>query len=438
MATLSQPKARRISKKKFTSSVIEDFIIEAKTKIKNQKLWQLFSQTFPNTLDTTVHFQLTPQPDTYIITGDINAMWLRDSTAQIWPYLPFMLKDQKIQNLIKGLINRQARYISLDPYANAFNFKDEGSIWSKDHTLMQKEIHERKWELDSLCYHIRLVHQYWQLTKDKSIFTPQWLNTAKLIYTTLQQQQLKSGEYFYTFARTTDVASDTLANNRRGNPVNPIGLIASSFRPSDDATIFPFLIPSNFFASRMLHKLAQLIIIHYDDYTLANNCNKMALEIKQAIMNYAIVEHKVFGKIFAYEIDGFGSHLLQDDANAPNLLSLPYFDCINSHDPIYQNTRNFILSNANPWYFSGKTLTGLGSLHTGVNRVWPIGIIMQALTSHNQEEINTCLKMLLNSHADTYFMHESINKDDANDYTRPWFAWANSLFAELMVKEFLI
>ncbi|MCX8514180.1 MAG: glycoside hydrolase family 125 protein [Burkholderiales bacterium] len=438
MGTLSQPQARRISNKNFTSAVIEDFIVAAKVKINNPQLWQLFSQTFPNTLDTTVHYSSQPQPDTYIITGDINAMWLRDSTAQIWPYLPFILKDSNLQNLIKGLINRQAHYILLDPYANAFNFAQEGSIWSNDHTAMRKEIHERKWELDSLCYHIRLVHQYWQLTKDRSIFTAQWLNTAKLIYHTLRGQQHQNGEYLYTFARTTKVASDTLANAGRGNPVNPIGLIASSFRPSDDATIFPFLVPSNFFASRMLHKLAQLIIIHYDDYSFANDCNKMALEIKHALLSHAIVEHKVFGKIFAYEIDGFGSQLLQDDANAPNLLSLPYFDCINSHDPIYQNTRKFILSKANPWYFSGKVLTGLGSLHTGSDHVWPIGIIMQALTSHDQSEIDTCLELLLNSHADTYFMHESINKDNASDYTRPWFAWANSLFAELIVKEFLI
>lgn len=428
----------RPDKKCFESHVVEELISSAKNKIENHSLFKLFNQAFPNTLDTTINYSNQNNiHDTYVITGDIDAMWLRDSSAQVWPYLPLMSKDTKLQNLVAGVINRQAKYILLDPYANAFNYANEGSVWESDDTNMRPELHERKWEIDSLCYHIRLSYQYFTLTHDKSIFNQAWLDSATLIYKTFSNQQLKDGVYHYTFQRNTPVATDTLADHGLGNPVNPIGLIASSFRPSDDATIFPFLVPANFFAVDSLNKIAEIIDAHYFDTNLAANCRKLANEVSAALEEYAIVEHKKYGKIYAYEVDGFGSHLLMDDANVPSLLSLPYLGCIDIDDEIYQNTRNFILSTDNPWYFSGVAISGVGSIHTGRNKVWPIAISMQGLTSKNQSEVDTCLDMLLHSHANTYFMHESINKDNQEDYTRPWFAWANSLFAELVIKRYL-
>ena len=423
----------------FTSPAVEKVILEAQSKIPDSELYKLFAQAFPNTLDTTVKYNLcsgSGQPDTYVITGDIDAMWLRDSTAQVWPYLPLISQDIALQNLIAGVINRQAHYIRLDPYANAFNYAAEGSCWKSDDTNMLPELHERKWEIDSLCYHIRLIYQYWQITRDYSVFTPEWLETASLIYTTFKNQQLKNGVYHYTFQRNTPVATDTLADHGLGNPVNPIGLIASSFRPSDDATVLPFLIPSNFFAVDTLGKMAELIRLHYSAGELAKNCTSLNAEVKHALNEYALAEHKKYGRILAYEVDGFGSHLFMDDANVPSLLALPYLGCLDSKSKIYQRTRSFILSTDNPWYFKGHSLSGIGSIHTGRNKIWPISIIMQGLTSSNRLEVDNCLKMLLHSHAGTYFMHEGIDKDNPESYSRPWFAWANSLFAELVIKHY--
>ena len=153
-----------------------------------------------------------------------------------------------VKKLIQGVIHRQMRYLLLDPYANAFNFAQDGSIWESDHTKMRKELHERKWELDSVCYPLRLAYAYWQYTQDTSVFTQTWLKMAKLVVDTMRFQQRKNKTVDYTFQRTTAVATDTLADHGLGYPVRPIGLIASAFRPSDDATIFPFLIPSNFMA----------------------------------------------------------------------------------------------------------------------------------------------------------------------------------------------
>lgn len=425
----------RPEQKNFISAAVENLIEKSGPIINDRELYQLFTNTFPNTLDTTVFYSFTDnEHDTYVITGDIDAMWLRDSSAQVWPYLPLAVKDKDLQNLIAGVINRQARYIRLDPYANAFNFAAYGSIWEDDLTKMIPELHERKWEVDSLCYHIRLAYNYWQLTKDSSIFTLNWLETARAIYQTFHNQQLLDGNYHYTFARNTTIATDTLSNQGRGNPVNPVGLIASSFRPSDDATILPFLVPANFFAVTSLCQMAQIVREVYNEQIFASDCEHMAGIVDRALHEFAIVNHPRYGEIFAYEVDGFGGQILQDDANVPSLISLPYLGCIDVNNEIYQNTRRFILSGDNPWYFWGSQISGVGSIHTGTNMVWPIALAMQALTSINKAEILQCIWQISKSHNGSYFIHESINKDDASDYSRGWFAWANSLFAELIIK----
>ncbi|HLX52862.1 MAG TPA: glycoside hydrolase family 125 protein [Aquella sp.] len=425
----------RPAQRNFTSTAVEDLIKKSEAVINDKELHKLFTNTFPNTLDTTVFYYYTnDEHDTYVITGDIDAMWLRDSSAQVWPYLPLAVSDKPLQNLIAGVINRQAGYIRLDPYANAFNFAAYGSIWEDDITQMLPELHERKWEVDSLCYHIRLVYHYWQQTKDTGVFTSNWFETAKIIYQTFKQQQLLDGVYHYTFERNTTVATDTLSNHGRGNPVNPVGLIASAFRPSDDATILPFLVPSNFFARTSLLQMAEIAREVYNEQVFASDCERLAHEVEQALHEYAIVKHPKYGDIFAYEVDGFGGQILQDDANVPSLISLPYLGCLDVNNEIYQNTRSFILSKDNPWYFWGSQISGVGSIHTGSNRVWPIALVMEALTSNNKAEILQCIWQLSKTHNGTYFIHEAINKDDASDYSRPWFAWANSLFAELIIK----
>ncbi len=425
------PQANR----KFVSNAVENAIQEIVHSIHDRELALLFENCFPNTLDTTIHFEINNgKPDTFVITGDINAMWLRDSTAQVWPYLQFVNEDEKLKEMIKGIINRQTECVLIDPYANAFNNGPTVSEWSDDFTEMKPELHERKWEIDSLCYVIRLAHGYWKTTHDISCFDENWKDAARLILKTFREQQRKENNGSYKFGRLTSWSTDTVPGNGYGNPINPVGLIVSIFRPSDDATIFPFLIPSNFFAVVSLKNLAEIFNEVFGDKKFAGECLLFASEIENALKEFAVVDHNVYGKIFAYEIDGFGNKLFMDDANIPSLLSLPYLGCCDINDEIYQNTRRFIFSKNNPYYFEGKAGKGIGSPHTLVDRIWPISITMKALTSTNDIEIIQCLKLLKSSHAGTGFMHESFHKDNAGDFTRKWFAWANSLFGELILK----
>jgi hypothetical protein len=369
-----------------------------------------------------------------VITGDIHAMWLRDSSAQVWPYLPFMKEDQKLQQLIAGVINRQTKCILIDPYANAFNEGPTGSEWDKDLTKMKPELHERKWEVDSLCYPIRLAFNYWKLTSDASPFDAQWKDAMHLVVKTFKEQQRKENKGPYSFGRTTSWSTDTVPGNGFGNPIVPVGLIVSIFRPSDDATIFPFLIPSNFFAVVSLRQLAIMSSRILNDEKFAAECDTLANEVEKALQKYAITNHLEFGKMYAYEADGFGNQLFMDDSNVPDLLSLPYLQAVSIEDTIYQNTRRFILSDKNPYFFKGKYAEGNGSPHTLSDMIWPMSIIMRSITSKDDNEIVSCLKMLKNTNANTGFMHESFNKDNPENFTRKWFAWANTLFGEMILK----
>jgi hypothetical protein len=423
------------SQRNFTSPVVEETISEIKAAIKDPELAWMFENCFPNTLDTTVNFSIkNGYPDTFVITGDINAMWLRDSSAQVYHYLPFVNQDSRLKQLIAGVIKRQTKCILIDPYANAFNLHPIGSHWENDLTDMKPELHERKWEIDSLCYPIRLAYSYWKKTGDKSIFDEEWQKAMNLVLNTFFEQQRKDGRGSYQFQRKTANATDTLPLHGWGRPTKKIGLIHSMFRPSDDATIYPFLIPSNLFAISSLQQLAQMTQKIHSDSSFAQKCSELADDIEEAIKKYAIIEHLNYGKIYAYEIDGFGNRIFIDDANIPSLLSLPYLDICNENDPIYRNTRSFILSNNNPYYFKGKHAQGIGSPHVAIDMIWPMSIIMQGLTSSNNQEIISCLQMLKDTHACTGFMHESFHKNNPSNYTRDWFAWANSLFGELIYR----
>ncbi|RJP61806.1 MAG: glycoside hydrolase family 125 protein [Ignavibacteriales bacterium] len=421
--------------RKFTSKVIEDKISEVKNFIVDKELASLFENCFPNTFDTTVNFKIeNGVPDTFVITGDINAMWLRDSSAQVWPYLSIINEDSSLKDMIRGVINRQTKCILLDPYANAFTDGDLSSEWANDFTDMKPGIHERKWEIDSLCYPVRLVHSYWMITNDSSCFTDEWKKAAKLIVKTFKEQQRKNDRGTYRFGRATSWSTDTVPGNGFGNPVEPVGLIVSVFRPSDDATIFPFLIPSNYFAVITLRKIAAIFTENFNEAEFVLECESLAMEIEKAIKQYAIANHLNFGEVFAYEVDGFGNKLFMDDANIPNLLSLPYLECCSPTDNVYLNTRNFVLSRFNPYFFKGSAAEGIGSPHTLINKIWPLSITMRALTSNDDEDIIHCLHYLKTTDAGTGFMHESFDKDNAKDFTRKWFAWANSLFGELILK----
>lgn len=425
------------AERKFTSPAVEAAITEFKKNVSDKELAWLFENCFPNTLDTTVDFETKAgKPDTYVITGDIDAMWLRDSTAQVWPYLQFMKGDKALQQLIAGVINRQTNCILKDPYANAF-YKDETKVseWKEtDITKMLPGIHERKWEIDSLCYPVRLAYHYWKGSGDTTPFNSEWEEGVRLTLKTFKEQQRKENKGPYTFQRKTAWATDGVPLAGYGYPVKPVGLICSVFRPSDDATIYPFLIPSNFFAVASLRQAATMVNDLRQNAKLANELNALANEVQTALQQYAVVQHPQFGKIYAYEANGFGSYNLMDDANIPSLLSLPYLGVLKNTDPVYSNTRKLLLSSNNPFYFKGRAAGGIGSPHTGLDYIWPLGIITRGLTSNNPAEIKECVTLLQKTHGDTGFMHESFHKDDPKNFTRKWFAWANTIFGEFLWK----
>ena len=419
----------------FRSDAIENKIAWITSRLRNPYLAWMFQNCYPNTLDTTVHYRTTDgEDDTFVYTGDIHAMWLRDSAAQVYPYVQLANIDPAIKKMLRGVILRQQKCILIDPYANAFIDGNMESEWKTDGTVMKPGVFERKYEIDSLCYPIRLAYQYWLTTGDVSVFGKNWVEAVKLILQTFNEQQRKENDGPYTFLRVTDRQLDTLCNVGRGTPVNPVGLIVSSFRPSDDATMFQFLVPSNFFAVTSLRKAADILTKVNKNTALAEECRALANEVENALKEYAVYNHPKYGKIYAYEIDGFGNRHLTDDANVPSLLAMAYLGDVNVNDPIYQNTRRFLLSKDNPYFLAGKAGEGIGSPHIGYQMIWPMSIMMRAFTSKNDAEIKNCIEMLMTTDAGTGFMHEAFHKDDANNYTRPWFAWQNTLFGELIIK----
>jgi uncharacterized protein len=424
------------SRRRFQSAAVERVIRQVKSAIGNRELAWMFENCFPNTLDTTVDITVQDgRPDTYVITGDIDAMWLRDSTAQVWPYLPLLKEDDTLRQLIAGVINRQTRSILKDPYANAF-YKDESKIsqWKDDKTEMKPGVHERKWEIDSLCFPIRLAYHYWKSSGDAAPLDAAWRQAITTALQTFRQQQRKTDRGPYHFQRRTATATDTLPGAGYGRPIKPVGLICSMFRPSDDSTVFPFLVPANFFAVVSLRQAAEMLEAVHQDHQTAAACRALAEEVATALRQYAVVTRPPFGSIYAYEVDGYGNSYCVDDSNVPGLLSLPYFGAVSAADPIYQNTRRMLLSDANPYYFKGRAGEGPGGPHAGPDMIWPLGIILRAATSTDGAEIRLCLDTLQRTHAGTGFMHEAFHKDDAKRFTRSWFAWANTAFGELILQ----
>jgi len=424
-----------VSQRHFRSAAVEQLIATVKSGIGDKELGWLFENCFPNTLDTTVEFEvINGKPDTFVITGDIDAMWLRDSSAQVWPYLPLMKQDKALQELIKGVINRQVKCILKDPYANAF-YKDESKIseWKDDKTLMKPGVHERKWEIDSLCYPIRLAHGYWKETGDASVFDADWQQAMRLIVTTFKEQQRLDGNGPYKFERTTSWATDGVPLGGYGYPAKKIGLIHAMFRPSDDATVYPFNIPGNCFAVSALAKLKSMFAAVKQDESFFKEIDTLYNTITGTLLQHAVIKTPAYGEILAYEVNGFGSYNLMDDANVPSLLSLTYLDAYTPAN-LYLNTRKYVLGPDNPFFFKGTAGEGIGGPHVGMDYIWPMSITMRGITSNDDKEIKACLDMLKASHAGTGFMHESFYKDDAKKFTRKWFAWANTLFGEFVWK----
>ena len=428
-----------VGQRNFVSKAVEETVVRVKAKIGDPELAWMFENCYPNTLDTTVEIsEVDGRPDTFVITGDIDAMWLRDSACQVWPYVALAKSDADLRRLFQGLIGRQARCILIDPYANAFlpdATSKKALSWAvDDSTEMKPGVAERKWEVDSLCYCIRLSHGYWRATGDLTPFDAEWAKAIRLIVATFREQQRKNGPGPYHFQRKTEEPTDTQMLGGFGNPAVPVGLIFSMFRPSDDACTYSFYVPSNLFAVLTLRQLAEMAAEILHDAAFAGECKALASEVEAALQKFAPMKDASREMFWAFEVDGYGNQLFMDDANIPGLLGLPYLGCCEKQDAIYQNTRKRALSGKNPYFFQGTAAAGIGGPHEGLNMIWPMALTVQALTSENDAEIRQCLHWLKTTHAGTGFMHESFDKDDPAKFTRAWFAWANSLFGELIVK----
>ncbi len=426
------------SRRNFLSDSVEALISEIKKNINDEELGWMFENCFPNTLDTTVFYELKDgKPDTYVITGDIDAMWLRDSSAQVNPYLPLCKEDKHLSSMVEGVIRRQTKCILLDPYANAF-YKDSSKIsqWKSDKTEMKPGVHERKWELDSLSYSIRLAYQYWKITGNTAQMDDDWYKAMALVIATMQDQQRKANKGQYHFQRTTVTLSDTLAGDGYGNPIKPNGMICSAFRNSDDATTYLYNIPENLFAVTALRQLAEMLKAGVDKDKLTPVCLALADEVEQATLKEGVVNNPQFGKIYAYECDGLGQFKMMEDAGIPGLITIPYLGYGKLEDEMYVNSRKFSLSTANPYFYQSKAAEGIGSQHLAYKgeMIWPMGIISRAITSADDAEIKHCLNMLKTTHAGTGFMHEGFKGNNPKNFTRHWFAWANSFFGEMVWK----
>lgn len=395
------------------------------------KLADMFDQCMQNTWNTTIN--QIQDGTTFVITGDIPAMWLRDSAAQVRPFLTLAGDDEEIAGMIEGLVARQFAYIDHDAYANAFNEEANGQGHQDDLTEMSPWIWERKYEVDSLCYPIQLSYLLWKNTGRVTQFSPTFISGVKRIielWTVEQNHESGSG---YRFQRLNGATTDTLPREGKGSLTSYTGMTWSGFRPSDDACKYGYLIPANMFAVVVLRYVCEIAREVLGDPEMEKSAQILAGQIDEGIRRNGIVQHPEFGAVYAYEVDGLGGVNLMDDANVPSLLSIPYLGYVPADDVVYQNTRRLILSQANPYYYTGKAASGIGSPHTPDRYIWPIALAVQGMTSLEEKEREALIELLEKTDAGTGFMHEGFHADEPGNYTRPWFSWANMMFCELLL-----
>ncbi|KAE8375850.1 hypothetical protein BDV26DRAFT_266960 [Aspergillus bertholletiae] len=450
----------------FSSPAVEQVIEDVTSRIEDKDLAQLFKNAFPNTLDTTVRWHTDGTstqpsrrakragsqwngPQTFVVTGDINAEWLRDSTNQLSGYQALAKKDKNLHNLILGAINTQAEFVIQSPYCNAFQPPPPSGIKATDNGQDDKVhpayepsvVFECKYELDSLANFLALGTEFYENTGSTEFLTDRWylaLDTLLKVLDAQSQPTFIDNQFVtnqYTFQRTTTLGTETLSLAGVGNPLNHgTGLIRSAFRPSDDATILGFFIPPNAMMSVQLKKTAEVIRKAGSKTDLAQQLQERGENLDKAVREHGVVNHPKYGDVFAFEVDGYGSRILMDDANVPSLLSLPVLGYIDKDDKVYQNTRKMILSkDGNPYYLIGSAFHGIGGPHAGLQNAWPMSLLIQAQTSDSDDEIMECINLVRNSSL-LGLVHESIDVNNIAKYTRPWFAWANSVFAQTILK----
>ncbi|KAJ2076877.1 hypothetical protein H4R24_005454 [Coemansia sp. RSA 988] len=456
--------------RRFRSLAIEKEIERVTGQINDEDVRQLLRNIMPNTLDTAIAWHVpgtengTEVPYTFVITGDINAQWTRDSANQVLPLVPHLRSDAALRRLVAGLVNMQAEQIEAYPFANAYKppirsglipghnsgFPDDRAKPEYDPQL----VFEAKFEIDSLAAFFQLSTTYWeQGTEDIQATGAQsqlplvdvavWQAAVEASIGLLEELQKptyvegsnngKLNKATVEFLRTSDRPTESSFGGGRGNPIRRTGMVRTLFRPSDDSVTLPFFVPGNAGLAVQLERLSGLLetLDGMDD--IAKRARQLAADIRKGIAEYAVVDHPRYGRVYAYEVDGFGGQLITDDANVPSLLSLPMLGFVEASDSVYQNTRRLVLSEDNPWHFAGTRLQGVGSPHTGFLLTWPMSVAVRALTSNDRQEVRDAIVMLTETTGDLGLMHEAVFVDDPTYYSRPWFAWCNGVVAELLV-----
>jgi len=353
----------------------------------------------------------------FVITGDIPAMWLRDSTWQVRPLLRSHQTD--MVELLINISKSQVKLFLKDPYANAFNPEPNGDCWHRDFIDQSPWVFERKFELDSWASVLFLARKVHECFGRIDHFNDDFEKAVALMLSLAKKEQ-NHDRNSYVLRRENATPHDSLSHEGKGAPIGYSGMVYSGFRPSDDACVYGYLIPSNLFFMSELKKL-NLPKFH-------SASTELAKEIQQGVSHFALVDG-----LFAYEVDGLGNRLFIDDANVPSLLSLPYLEVLKVDDSDYQRTRAFVLSEKNPFYYSGSAACGLGSQHTPRNHVWPIAIAIQALTSKDSSDQLRALEVLEETDAGTRRMHESFDVDDPTKFTREWFSWSDMTYVDLVL-----
>lgn len=413
--------------------VIEERIAAYSQKIEgNPKLQKLYRNCCLSTWESAL--QKCEDGTYFVLTGDIPAMWLRDSAAQVTHYIP-MSNDAEVAEVIEGVIRRQFMYIEIDPYANAFNHEPNDKGYVGDIPKKGPWVWEQKYEVDSLCYPIRLLYLYWKQTGREELIREKLEKIAEIILEIwiTEQHHFEKSPYRFTRPNARKPWS-TIHNNGMGNPVVYTGMTWSGFRPSDDGCQYGYLTASEMFAVVVLGYMEEMLTQVCGNSQLAQGCCKLREQIDAGIKQYSVVDQPGYGRTYACETDGMGNYSMIDDANIPSLLSIPYIGYAEAADPIYQNTRKFLLSKDNPYYFEGKFAKGIGSRHTPEQYVWHMALVMQGLTSVDNEEKRELLEMIIATDADTGYLHEGFHVDDPKQFTREWFTWPNALFAEYVEK----
>ena len=416
-------------------SSVEKFMqeITAKCGEAHQGWAENFNAAFANTLLTTV--KRHEDGTTFLLTGDIPAMWLRDSTAQVRPYIVVAKQDEDLAEMIAGLVRKQFFYINLDPYANAFNEAANGAGHQTDHTVMNDWIWERKYEIDSLCYPVQLAYLLYKNTGKTSQFNEDFVTGVQKILEVFQTEQDHRNSP-YQFERDTTRLEDTLPNDGKGTAIAPTGMTWSGFRPSDDACRYGYLVPSNMFAVVVLGYLEEIFQGPLTDAAIVKAAGELKAAIQAGIEAHGRTVNQAGEDIYAYEVDGLGNASIMDDSNVPNLISAPYLGYGDNQEARYLRTRQTLLSKENPYFYEGSYARGIGSSHTPENYVWPIAMAMEGMTTPDKQEKERILDQLVATDAGTHLMHEGFNVDDPSQYTREWFSWANMMFCELVMDYF--